>query len=280
MRSWCPIGALFGLAWIPYSSGQIGSASGSQEAARQQPILRVEAGKLTAKFQRSPLEHVSEQLAASTRVTFILAEGLAGNLISADLDGVAVEEGLRALLAGYDSFFFYDSSKRVPAALKTVWIYPKGAAAGIRPVGPADWAVVKELETSLADTDPRVRESVYDALLERPDRHSRSLVLEALTGAREQDVPLRERLLSKAIQKGVPIPSQTLVDLALRDPSEQIRWIALDALSEHATARQVAEAASTDPSEAVRGRAKEILSQVIEEKGVRVTGEKNDAVRP
>lgn len=261
MPSWCTVGIVLSVAWVQCSAGQQERVNSPEDAARREVAVNVKAGRLTASFQNCSLQSASEQLAASTRVSIVLAEDLAGDLISADLNGVSLEEGLRALFSGYDAFFFYDSSKSVPATLKTVWIYPKGSAGGLRPVRPAEWAVVKELEASLADADSQVRESVYEALLERPDQRSRRLVIDALTGTRERDAPLRERLLSDALRRGFPVPAEVLADLARTDQSEQIRWMALDALSEHPSAKQAAEAAMTDSSEAVREKAKEILAQ-------------------
>jgi hypothetical protein len=248
MGRWRTAGLLLSVAWI-------------QSARGQQIAVTVDAGRLTARFQGQPLQLVSEQLKASTLVGIVPAEGLDGDLISADLNGVALEEGLRSLFSGYDTFFFYDSSKTVPAALKTVWIYPKGTASGLRPVRPAEWAMIKDLEAAVSDADARVRESAYDALLERPDQRSRRLVIDALSGTREQDAALRERLLSNAIRKGFSVPGEILSDLARTGQSEQIRWIALDALSETPLAKQAAQAAMTDASEAVRSRAKDILAE-------------------
>jgi hypothetical protein len=236
-------------------------STGAENVPPPPVAIALNAGRFTAKFQNRPLQSISEQLTASTRVGVVLADGLADHLISADLNGVGIEEGLRALFSGYDAFFFYDSSKSVPATLRTVWIYAKGSAGSMRPVPPGDWAGVKELEASLANADAQTRESAYEALLERPDHRSRRLVIDALTGTREQDVPLRQRLLSNALSKGFPVPEDVLGDLARTDRSEQIRWVALDALAERPSAKQVAEAAITDASEVVRARAKEILTQ-------------------
>jgi HEAT repeat protein len=187
---------------------------------------------------------------------------------------------LRSLFSAFDTFFFYDGSKNIPAALKTIWIYPKGSAGDLRPVGPAEWAGAKELEASMTDKDPRVRESVYAVLLERPDQRSREIVIDVLTGAGEPESPVRERLLSNAVRRDFAVPVEILTNLALRDLSERIRWLALDAVSEHESARRIAEAALTDSSEAVRARAQEILAQTPDPERGRQSSENNSAVRP
>ncbi|HZO57645.1 MAG TPA: hypothetical protein VFB63_33345 [Bryobacteraceae bacterium] len=204
---------------------------------------------------------MSEHLAASSMVNLVLSHGLEEILVSADMNGVELDVGLRTLLSGYDTFFFYDGSRSLPAALRTVWVYPKGSASALKPVRPEQWASRNELETALRDSDTEARALAYEALMSRPDQRSRSLVIDALKGRGERDSGLRERLLSTAISKGVDVPDHVLADLARTDPSDQIRWIALDALSQHPSAKQIAQAALADPSEAVRFRAKEIMEE-------------------
>ena len=176
----------------------------------------------------------------------------------------ALDSSLRKLFTNYDTFLFYGGSKDVSSALRAVWVYPKGAASDLRPVPRSDWAGVREIEATLGDTNAEVREAAYVVLLGRPDSVSRRLVIDAIKGVREPDSLVRERLLSTAISKGFALPSDVLADLARIDPSEQIRWVALDALasSESPSARQVAEAATTDASEAIRSKAKEMLNQL------------------
>jgi hypothetical protein len=205
------------------------------------------------------LQSVSELVAARTKVNIVLAEGLEEIRISADVNGVVLDDALRSLLSAYDTFYFYDGSRSVPSALRTVWVYPKGSASALKPVHPEQWASRGELEAVLRDSDIKARQLAYEALMSRPDQRSRGLVIDALKGTSERDSGLRERLLSDAISKGFALPDHVLGDLARTDPSDRIRWIALDALSQDPSAKQIAEAALADPSEAVRFRAKEIL---------------------
>jgi hypothetical protein len=252
---------LIGSVHSPSCFGQQEQVKGAAPVTEQLSGIRFEKGRLTAKFSNWSLQSVSGQLASSIGVNLVLSEGLEETLVSADVNGVELDIAVRSLLAGYDTFFFYDGSKSLPAALRTVWVYPKGSASALKPVRPEQWASRGELEAGLRDSDPAARESAYEGLMSRPDQRSRSLVIDALTGNGERDSGLRERLLSTAISKGVELPDQVLADLARTDPSDQIRWIALDALSQHPSAKQVAQAALVDPSEAVRLRAKEILAE-------------------
>jgi hypothetical protein len=209
----------------------------------------------------SPIRLFLEQVALRAQVTIDLSEEIGDNSVSVEVTGVPLDEALRAVLSGYDTFFYYQAADGATLSLRSVWVYPKGAAAALRPVPPQVWAGAKELAASLADSDPNVRERAYQALMERPDDRSRDYVVQALRG-REKDEPMRQRIFSDALSKGVEVPSDVLAELARADQSEQIRWMALDTLAPHPSARQVAEALLTDPSEAVRQRAAEIIAEL------------------
>jgi hypothetical protein len=112
------------------------------------------------------------------------------------------------------------------------------------------------------DRDPGVRERAYDALMSRPDRASRELVLLAIRGASEADADLRERLLSSAITRGIEVPRDVLADLVRADAADAIRLMALDALASDPSAREVAVAALSDVSEVVKERAREFLAEL------------------
>jgi hypothetical protein len=215
-----------------------------------------EKGRLTASVQNSPIRLFLEQLSLKTQVAIIPGEEIGDDSVSVEVTGMLLDEALRAVLSGYDTFFYYQAQ-----SLRSVWVYPKGTAATLRPVPPQVWAGARELEASLADSDSKVREQAYQALLVRPDNRSRDHIVQALRG-REKEEPVRQRILSDAISKGIEVPPDVLAELARSDPSEQIRWMALDALSESTSARQVAEALLTDPSESVRQRASEIITEL------------------
>jgi hypothetical protein len=158
--------------------------------------------------------------------------------------------------------FYYSGSADAPAVLRAVWIYRKGTAALLQPVPPETWADRRELEEMTTQRDPVIREQAYEALMSRPDQESRELLMRAIRGETEPDSGLRQRILSTAITKSVQFPPEILSYLAVTDPSEEIRWMALDALSTDPAVKETAEMASSDPSEAVRSRANEILAGI------------------
>jgi HEAT repeat protein len=170
---------------------------------------------------------------------------------------------LRDLLKKHDAFFYYGAvGENTKPVLRAIWVYPRGAGATFQPVPPEAWASTKDLAASLSATDPTLRERAYEALMSRPDSESRDLVLHALRGASETDPDMRQRLLSSALSRGIEIPRELLADLVRGDSAEEVRLMALDAFSGDPSARDVAVIALSDPSEAVRARAKDLLVEI------------------
>jgi hypothetical protein len=258
--------------WFLSGAVEAGQANAQQrELSSPQPnspvgriSLTVHNGRLTASVQESPIGSVLEKLDSQTDVALIPAEDvdIAEHRISAQLADVPLDEGLRRLLKDYDTFFYYGGVGNAPSSLQAVWIYPKGTASALRPVPPEAWASSKELEASVADWFPEVRERAYEALMLRPGSAGRERVLQAIRGVSETDEAVRQRLLSSAISNGMRLPPDLIADLARWDGSEGIRLMALDALAGDPIVEEIAQAALTDSSQTIRKRAKEILAEL------------------
>jgi HEAT repeat protein len=263
------IGALMGLtlltlAGVSWPAGaQQPDRVGQSASAAGQISIAIEEGRITGTIRSYPLEAVLEELSSRTGVALVPADDmdLGTARVSAELRGVPLDQGLRQLLKNYDVFFYYGAVGNASSALRSVWIYPKGTAAALRPVPPEAWASTKDLQAGLTDSDPTVRARAYEALMSRPDRESRELAMQALRGT-EPDEMVRERILSSAFSTGGQLPPDVLMYLTRSDSSERIRLIALDALASEPTAKEAARAALNDPSELVRNRAKEILAEL------------------
>lgn len=249
----------WGLLWAASAQEQSPAPSGETRAGQMK--LTFEKERLSVSLDQCPLGGVLEEVQARTRVVLIAANEVSAELISAEFRDQPLEQGLRRLLGSYDLFFFYGATKDAPSSLRTVWIYPRGSASTLRPVPPELWANAKDIEAVLSETDPQLREKAYDALMARPDRRSRDLVLRALVGDTERDDALRQRLFSAANSRGFVVPPDVLAQLARWDRSPVIRWMALDTLATSDAAKPTAQAALTDPDESVRERAKQILEQ-------------------
>jgi hypothetical protein len=237
---------------------------GTSASPTGQMALALEKGRITASIRNHPLGAVLEELSSRTGVALIPSPDMdiEALRVSAELAGVTVDEGLRRLLEDFDAFYYYGVVGNRSSSLRAVWIFHKGAAATLRPVPPELWAGTKELQSSLADTDPEVRARGYEALMSRPDRESRELVIQALRGASEPDDAVRERILATAFSTGMSLPRDLLMYLARWDPAERVRLTALNALTFAPTLKEAAEAALTDSSPVVRERAKKILAEL------------------
>jgi hypothetical protein len=255
--------ALAALAMVSVMNAQETSQA-TADPGQLQLSVSYEAGRLSVRTENTPADAVFQELARRTGVKIVVAQEVEGTEMSAALNGVELESGLRALTSKYDTFFYYGGPGEKPASLLAMWIFPKGAALTVRPSPLEARAGTKELETLLSDPEPRVRQQAYKALMTHPDSHSRQVIIEAIGGAEKED-DVRQQIFSDALSSGLEIPPEVLSGLARADNSEQIRWMALDALSQGAVARQSAEVALTDSSPAVRARAEDILTTLAAE---------------
>ena len=251
------------LAWAVVLSTVAQEPLTLQTAPGDRVSIVVSRGLVTASIQNAALLTVLDELSARARVTIIPGPGLEGERVSANLENVPVDQAVRDLLKACDTFFYYSPARPQSAAsLRAVWVYPRGAAATLRPVPLEEWGSTGDIDTALAARDPAVRERAYEALMSRPDVVSRNTIVQAIRGATETDGDVRQRLLSTALSKGIEIPPDVLADLVRGDGVDVIRVMALEALSGSAAAREIAAAALTDPSQVVRERAKDILEEL------------------
>lgn len=230
----------------------------SSSAKRTEPAatVTVKEGRLSIRVENRSLDWILEQVSREGKVAISGDTHLGRRLVSIQFQDIPLDEGLRQILREHDAFFFYGVEGKAPASLRAVWIYPKGRGRGLEPVPPEAWASTRELEANLADPDPGVRTRAIEALVERKGDGARDAVLEAL---KDQDVQVRTQALYQTASEDVELPTDALTDLALGDPSPDVRFLALEALADRPEARTIAETALNDPSPHVRRKAKEIL---------------------
>ena len=232
----------------------------SLAGAAEKLSIQFDTGRLTTRIENASIRAVLSEIAARTGLKITMAEAVEEFEVSVDMKATPLEIALRALLPDQDAFFYYGGSANEPPSLKAVWVYPKGGAAAFQPQ--AAGAGAMELETALSDPSAEVRQRAYEALMARPDGRSLEILIAVIRGDREKDDELRQRVLSAALTKGQILAPDTLADMARGDRSEHIRWMALDALAQHESVKQVAEAALGDSSEVVRQRAADILAEL------------------
>jgi hypothetical protein len=247
----------------------------SQQKAETQPDgetparfdVMVKAGRLTVQAQRAPISVLLADISRQAGVAIHGTAPLQGLTISINLEDVALDQGLRHLVADFDAFFFYGSTAEKPASLRGLWVYPKGAGVHLAPVPSDEWASTAELERSLLDPDPEVRADAIETLVDRKGEKAAGTVLQMLD---DPDDYVRARALDVAATAGLEVPADRLRSLASADPAEEVRRVALRSFAEHPDAKAedvrvlLEGAAQSDQSELVRGEAAEILRVLSE----------------
>ena len=229
--------------------------------AEQQPVLKIANGRLTLKVKNARLDWILDRLTEQAGVAVLVDPGAGTELVTLDLQDATLDDALRQLLAHHDTFFFYGSKSEGPAALRVVWVYPRGKGEGLQPVPPEQWASTKELEGAFADNDPETRLKAIVAVIERsnPDR-AIEVTLNALSDA---DESVRSMALFTARTRGLGILPETLMNLFTSDPSPNVRFLALEALAKDPnSARTYAELGLHDLDPKVRSKAREILTEL------------------
>lgn len=225
-------------------------------------VVGITEGRLTLKVVKRPLAMVLDALTQESGIPIVVAGGAGDDVVSMEVRDIPWDEGLRRLLSRHDAFFLYGGEDKTAASLRAVWVYPKGGGKGLQPTPPETWASTKELEGKLADPDRSVRARAYEGLIDR--QHERALET-VVRGLREdRDAEVRSRVLYAALNKGLELPADLLASLASGDGSDQVRFLALNALEGDPNAGAIATTALGDPSPQVRIRAREILATLAD----------------
>ncbi len=233
--------------------------SDAGQASQQNSQISFSDGRLSANFKNLPLSRLADQISHKAAVAVLLQDGVGSQLVSASFKKLPVDEGLRQVLRTQDVFFFYGVDEKPPPALKAVWIYPKGRGRGLAPVPPEKWGSTGELSALLADKDPQVRGQAIQTLVERKGGSAKGDVLKALHDGNAQ---VRATALYAALRSAVDLSPEELSGLALHDDSADVRFLALQALSNSPDVRPIAEEAVHDPSEVVSNQALAILNRL------------------
>jgi hypothetical protein len=245
-----------------------GSASDSRAPATSTPVMSgFQFGMLTLHVKEQPLRSILQEISRMTGVSISVAEGLADTRLSFSLEQFRLDEALRQILNGYDTFFLYgvDDVQVGASTLKAVWVYPANQGKALRPGSPiptSAWtASTLEFQQMMSDPDPKVRARAIDAVIRRTGRESAEAVESILKNADEKD-NVRITALNRALTSGVQIPQEVLINLALHDDSVNIRYLALQALPVDPRLRWVADRALQDESSYVNKEAQAILDEL------------------
>lgn len=188
--------------------------------------------------------------------------------ISIEFRDLTLEEGLQRLLSSWDTFYFFGGGPS-EAALRAVWVYPRGNGEGIVPAPPESWASTQEFEFNLNATRPEDRAAALESLVERKGQQAADAVLGALA---DSEKPNRLRALDTIVNFGLTLPLDTLVGVAQSDASPAVRTRALDAIVyprlaagvPAAEVTPILESALSDPEATVRSHAQTLLDELEE----------------
>lgn len=213
---------------------------------------------LTVRADRVPMQDLMKEISRQAYIAIELAGGLAERRISADLAHLPLEEGLREILAGYDVFTYHRGGQ----GLLTVWIYEKLAGRALYPVPSETWASTADLQERLKDPDADERAAALDALLDRGGAITEREVVKALDDPEEQ---IRTVALYEALNEGLDLPPDKLIDLAANDSSHNVRFLALQNLEGRPAEGRAIEAALNDPNPVIRSYAEAATLRVYPE---------------
>ena len=224
-------------------------------------VVLYRSGRLTIDVGDYQLQRLLADIGTRTRIAIDGLEVVGDTRVTVNAPDLAADEALRRLLSDYDAFFFYGSSAGRPAALTTVWIYPKGEGASLAPLSPEAWMSTADALQAATHADPAVRTRALEELSERAD--SSGDVRAALVNAlKDPDETVRATAVDSIAQSGGDVPAAELTPLALSDPSVSVRLLALRALSSSPEAGAVAAIAQTDSDPLVQQAARRLLEQL------------------
>ena len=214
---------------------------------------------MTVDVREQPLLELLNHISRAARIAIVPGADFSHHLVSIRVHGLPLEDALRNILAGYDTFFFFGAAdETTAAAIRTVWVYPRGQGGGFAPIPPQMWASATELRERLTHSDPEARAAAIESLVEREGRSAQGEVIVSLS---DPEPNVRARALFAGMTGGVDIPDDVLI-ASLSDPSVDMRFLALQNLAEGPMARAAAEHARHDTNPIVRRLAEQVLKRL------------------
>jgi hypothetical protein len=237
----------------------MGQTGAGQPAVGQ---AAVEHGLITLRAENQPLQPLLEDISARTGISIEVSPEIGKTSTTVDFRRTPLDAALRQMLAGSDVILLYaEGTQQGPESLKSVWAYPPNQAP-LEVLSAGKWKETnKGLEEEVSgadDDDSPSRIAEVDMLIRREGRQALAVVQNALKSPSEK---MRHQALHRALAVGVPLPEETLTSLALNDSSQEVRYLALQALPIDPRLKWVADRAAQDPSVQVSTEAKEILHE-------------------
>jgi hypothetical protein len=251
---------------------EFGSTQDDQETDRNRADL------LSLDVADLPLSAVMDEVRRQAPITVALADEVRGSRITIRFADQPLQQGLRRLLDGLDTWYLYTGTTGGPSRLTSVWVFPKGAGresspprqaiedAARAPRNQPPRRAVEQLRDT-ADADPAVRAQAIAASIEHAGSDAGDLVASALVDPDEQ---VRMSAIGGAGTAAVDMDPGMLEVLFREDPSPRVRAMALNArvfprrddASAPAQDLELLEEALQDPSPEVSEFARQALETV------------------
>lgn len=245
------------------SASLVFPACAGAAAPAEAPIVTVDGGLLTLTVRDVSLRSVLENLSLQAGIEVHVDPRFEDSTITASLRSRPLEPVIRGLLSAYDTFFLYRAPDELqPAALRAVWVLPRGTSDGLTPQLPRpDIAGCSDPARDLQSSDPAQRLRALERIAEVDDDSA----LRAIEGALRDDVELvRHQAIVKLGERAMTLSDADVMHILSSDPSPLVRQQALENLFEHLGATDVrvrlaAQAALSDGDLTIRQRAQLIV---------------------
>ncbi len=229
--------------------------------------IRLSNDQLSLAITNQPLQTVAKAIAQQAKVSILFDQGMPNPNIDITFTDLPIEQGLRRLLWGFDSFFLYSNDKGASAKLSAVWVYPKGTGKMFSPSPIAQATNAQKPMIDANDPEPLRRALAIASAIEQIGQGDKDVLLAALNDPEEI---VRVNALQTADISAMTMPADVLTDLALHDPSATVRSMALASLltsyEEGRTSPNdiayIADLAQNDPEPVVAELARQIISSL------------------
>lgn len=250
----------------------------NQESLVRPAGIFIVDGRASIAVENRPLSWVLESIAKQTGIIFNVADEVKDRQISVQLHDVSIEQALRSLLTGLDTFFYIGGQGSSPPTLHTVWVYPQDQGRALAPLeNPTDVVeepIQVESDTSnnedattdtfvemAHDDDPAVRVQGLSALADSRDTDDSTVRSTLQAALLDQEASVRAQAVQILGSRGGEEAIKHLWE-ALSDPDPSVRVMAVETVDPQGQGITLLEVATSDSDETVRSTAKFRLEHV------------------
>jgi hypothetical protein len=251
------------VAWLMFLGVSLAGAAAAVASPGEIPSMVIVDGSVTAKFVDAPLKKVLEVVARESGARVLFYGALDGN-VSIELKNAPLEEGLRRILQGRNTAYFYSSQ------LNEFGNAPKLALNEIHVFANADEASDPSIFASPARASTAIRPLPATAQMGGANKHSADAELLSQL-AQSQDAQARKDaadILGKSWSEDAVEP---LGDALAGDPSAAVREAAAQALGKtwsESAVQPLIDALAYDSDALVREQAARGLAQTAGEEAI------------